>query len=103
MSDIFKFLSVRLRLRVLNLLLTRPLCVSDLQRVLEVGQSGVSKRLRELLQMELVTYTKKGNVHVYSVVKERSELYMVLWKLVRAWSKHDPELQTDIENLDRCG
>jgi ArsR family transcriptional regulator len=53
------------RLRILNCLAVAPLCVSDLQAILDLPQPKVSRHLAVLRQLELVRDTPVGPYVLY--------------------------------------
>jgi ArsR family transcriptional regulator, lead/cadmium/zinc/bismuth-responsive transcriptional repressor len=67
MAEFFSFLGDANRLRILSLLATEELCVSDLAHVLEMSESAVSHQLRNLRAMRLVSYRKQGRNVFYSL------------------------------------
>jgi ArsR family transcriptional regulator, lead/cadmium/zinc/bismuth-responsive transcriptional repressor len=67
MAEFFSFLGDANRLRILSLLATEELCVSDLAHVLEMSESAVSHQLRNLRVMRLVNYRKQGRNVFYSL------------------------------------
>lgn len=67
MAEFFSFLGDANRLRILSLLATEELCVSDLAHVLEMSESAVSHQLRNLRTMRLVSYRKQGRNVFYSL------------------------------------
>lgn len=64
--DLFKALADTNRLRILSLLDQGPLCVCDLESVLGLQQSNLSRHLAKLKQAGLVTSRKKGLFIYYS-------------------------------------
>jgi len=56
----FKILSVDTRLRILNLLRERPMCVNALACSLKMTAAAVSQHLRILREAELVTPERRG-------------------------------------------
>jgi ArsR family transcriptional regulator, lead/cadmium/zinc/bismuth-responsive transcriptional repressor len=67
MAEFFSFLGDANRLRILSLLATEELCVSDLAHVLDMSESAVSHQLRNLRAMRLVSYRKQGRNVFYSL------------------------------------
>ncbi|MEI8095758.1 MAG: metalloregulator ArsR/SmtB family transcription factor [Spirochaetales bacterium] len=60
LDETLKALADPNRLRILNLLADHALCVCDLEEVLGLNQSNLSRHLAKLKQTGLVTATKKG-------------------------------------------
>lgn len=60
LTETLKALADPNRLRILNLLGDRTLCVCDLEEILQLNQSNLSRHLAKLKQAGLVTAQKKG-------------------------------------------
>ena len=60
LSETLKALSDPNRLRILNLLEGKTLCVCDLEDILQLNQSNLSRHLAKLKQAGLVSSQKKG-------------------------------------------
>jgi DNA-binding transcriptional ArsR family regulator len=67
MAYFFSFLGDANRLRILSLLAEKELCVSDLATILEISESAVSRQLRSLRIMRLVSYRKQGRRVFYQL------------------------------------
>lgn len=65
-SDILKALADTNRLRILNLLHEKTLCVCDLEAILELNQSNLSRHLSRLKQAGMVNAQKKALFTYYS-------------------------------------
>ena len=60
LEKIFKAAGDRNRLRVINMLTQRPMCVCEIQAILNVSQSTVSGHLKVLREAGLVTDSREG-------------------------------------------
>ena len=67
MARIFKVLSVDTRVRMIELLKNRSLCVNALARALEITPAAVSQHLRVLRDADVVTADKQGYFVHYTV------------------------------------
>ena len=67
LARIFKVLSVETRVRMIDLLKNRTLCVNALARVLDITPAAVSQHLRVLRDAEIVRAEKKGYYVHYRV------------------------------------
>ena len=76
MARIFKVLSVDTRVRILQLLKGRALCVNALASKLEISAAAVSQHLRILRDTELVRDEKRGNFVHYCL----NEATLASWK-----------------------
>ena len=67
MSEIFKTLGDKTRLKILFALSKEELCVCDIAAISGVTQSAVSHQLRFLRMARLVKYRKDGKMAYYSL------------------------------------
>lgn len=74
-ARMFKVLSVGARVRIIDLLKRRSLCVNALSRVLGITPAAVSQHLRVLRDADVVIAEKRGNFVHYRV----NEATLVLW------------------------
>ena len=65
-SEVLKALADPNRLRILNLLHERTLCVCDLEAILDLNQSNLSRHLSKLKQAGIVNAQKKALFTFYS-------------------------------------
>ena len=73
LARIFKVLSVDTRVRMIELLQRRALCVNALARALDVTPAAVSQHLRVLRDADVVTPEKKGYFVHYRLNKSTLE------------------------------
>lgn len=83
--QIYECLCDETRLRILNLLSITPLCVSHVQKVLQITQVKVSKHLTYMKVRGMVEATRCENRTFYSLTTEAC-----------------PELQTNLKCLQDC-
>jgi len=69
-SETFKILGDTTRVKILQILSKRELCVCDIAAVIQMGQSAVSHQLRMLRTARLVKYRKEGTLAWYSLNDE---------------------------------
>lgn len=74
MSMIFEMFGDSTRLKIMNALFSRELCVSDLAAVLEMSHSAVSHQLSSLKKTKLVVSRKVGKQVYYSMADEHIKL-----------------------------
>jgi len=67
LADIFQVLSTPTRIKIINALASRELCVCDISELLEMSQSAISHQLRILRNHNLVKNYKKGRSVYYSL------------------------------------
>jgi len=78
MTEEFKVLGDKTRLRILSLLKGRELCVCDLTEVLGISQPGVSQQMRRLRQVGFVHERRGGQWTYYSLNLENELLILLL-------------------------
>lgn len=64
-GDLFQILASPTRLRIVEALVGRELCVCDLAAVTGVSESAVSHHLRQMRQMRIVAFRKDGRMAYY--------------------------------------
>lgn len=69
-AETFKILGDTTRIKILQILSRRELCVCDIAAVTEMGQSAISHQLRLLRNARLVKYRKEGKMVWYSLDDE---------------------------------
>jgi len=67
LDQLFKAVSDPARLRLLNLLRLGSICVCELQALLQIPQSTVSRHLAGLRHAGVVTDSRSGNRIIYSL------------------------------------
>ncbi|QJT07586.1 ArsR/SmtB family transcription factor [Oceanidesulfovibrio marinus] len=88
-ARIFKVLSVTTRVRMVELLKCRPLCVNALARRMDITPSAVSQHLRVLRDAEIVTADKQGYFVHYKVNEETlAEWEEITRRLFRMGDEH---------------
>lgn len=70
MATLFKLFGDPTRVRILNALEIRELCVCDLAALLGLTKSAVSHQLKSLRLARLVTYRREGQIVYYSLADE---------------------------------
>ena len=67
LSEFYKTFSDQTRLRILDVLLNKPLCVNEISEKLDVSQSAVSHQLKILRLSNLVATDKIGKNVYYKI------------------------------------
>lgn len=70
LADLFKMFSDSTRIRILDILIRRELCVQDIADELEMTQSAISHQLRLLKQAHLVKSRREGKTVYYSLADD---------------------------------
>lgn len=70
LADFFKVLGDPTRIRIVQQLLNKEMCVTDIAEAMGMGQSAISHQLRVLRQARLVAFRKEGKTVYYSLNDE---------------------------------
>ena len=73
-SDLFKVLGDKTRLKIISALLKAEMCVCDISCLLNMSQSLISHQLRVLRNARLVKFRHDGKVVYYSLNDEHIEI-----------------------------
>jgi ArsR family transcriptional regulator len=87
------------RLRLLNLLEQKELCVCFFVEVLEQPQPKISRHLSVLRNAGLVTARRQGTWMHYRIVLPGHRGAARVLRETLSWMKHDPRMQEDRERL----
>jgi ArsR family transcriptional regulator, arsenate/arsenite/antimonite-responsive transcriptional repressor len=93
-SDVLKALADPNRLRILNLLHDQTLCVCDLENILNLNQSNLSRHLARLRHAGLVAAEKKALFTYYSRI-ELPEPYGAVIDALCETIHTDPRWESD--------
>ncbi len=101
LSKIFKALSDPNRLRIIKMLEQRPLCGCEIQAVLNLAASTVSKHLSILRDSGLI-YDEKDNkwVNYYLNRQSTSNVIKVLLPLLSTWMPYNELVQKDVDMVN---
>lgn len=105
---LMKALSDPNRVKIISMLGVRELCVCELTALLEVAQPTVSKHLRILEDVGLVSFRKEGNWIIYRLNDGCDEHGRIMLALVDQWLDKAPEVQglrqrlPEVDNLRKC-
>ena len=96
LERLFKALSDRNRIRILKMLEVRPLCNCEVQEVLGLAPSTVSKHLTLLRNADLIQDRREGKWVIYNLTQVTDSPYSpALLKLVQGWLKTDEAIVSD--------
>jgi ArsR family transcriptional regulator len=88
------------RLRVLNLLRKGSICVCDLQHVLSLTQSTVSRHLAVLRHAGLVVDARRGNRVLYSLAPADSAELQAFFEFLGKVCAADGKMESDLLLLE---
>jgi|SRR3989344_8973742 len=66
----FETISSRIRVKIINLLMTRPMSVTEICKDIKEEQSKVSHNLKKLASCNVLEVKKQGKNRIYSLNKE---------------------------------
>ena len=102
LEKIFKALGDQNRLRILKMLELRPLCNCEVQEVLGLAPSTISKHLGLLRTAGLVEDKRQGKWVIYSLVTEEASPYnQPLLTLVEKWLDDEKQVNEDREIINK--
>lgn len=76
LSEFYKVLGDQTRLRILDLLVNKPLCVNEISELLDISQSAISHQLKNLRSSNLVKVEKQGKNAYYSISDEHVKIIL---------------------------
>ena len=97
--QIYECLCDETRLRILNLLSVTPLCVSHLQKVLQMTQVKMSKHLNYMKERGMVEATRYENKKLYSLSNVACSELETNMKCLQDCSKEYPVFKEDLKRL----
>jgi len=80
--NVLKALSHENRIRILNLLRKKELCVCELENIMRVNQSNVSRHLNKLKQSELIKSKQEAQWVFYYLNEELIKKHMFINKII---------------------
>ncbi|BAE86462.1 ArsR/SmtB family transcription factor [Desulfitobacterium hafniense] len=96
--DIMKALSDETRLRIINLLFIKDLCVCDIVETLEITQTKASRHLKYLKNAGLVEDRKKAQWVYYSAVRNTNNKFID--SLIHENIRSKEPYKSDLSNLE---
>ena len=75
-SEFYKIFADQTRLRILDALLNKPMCVNEISEVLDISQSAISHQLKNLRTSNLVKTDKEGKNVIYSISDEHIKIIL---------------------------
>ncbi len=76
LSEFYKIFGDTTRLRILDVLLNKPLCVNEISELLDMTQSAISHQLKNLRASNLVKTEKIGKNVYYSISDEHIKIIL---------------------------
>lgn len=97
--EIFKILSDTNRLRILNLLYTDELCVCELEYLLGISQSNLSKHLRLMSDAGILESRRQNKFAYYKIKDEEMKKHEFLKSVFEIELKKEDFLTEELEKL----
>ena len=98
-TEIYKALSDESRLRIINILLQRELCVCEIESVLGMSQTNVSRHLNKLKQTGIVVSKKESQWAYYRMSEAFIENNLSLVAHLRSKFCLSEELLRDVDKI----
>lgn len=76
LSEFYKIFGDQTRLRILDALLNKPLCVNEISEILDMSQSAISHQLKNLRASNLVKTDKVGKNVYYSISDDHIKIIL---------------------------
>lgn len=76
LSEFYKIFGDQTRLRILDVLTNKPLCVNEISEILDISQSAISHQLKNLRSSNLVKTEKVGKNVYYSIADDHIKIIL---------------------------
>ena len=94
-----KALGDETRLRIVNILKHGPLCVCEIEDILQVSQSNASRHLNKLMNADLVNYYKEAKYVYYQLNEETLKEFTFIEELISNDLEKEEILKKDYNML----
>ena len=94
-----KALGDETRLRIVNILKHGPLCVCEIEDILQVSQSNASRHLNKLMNADLVNYYKEAKYVYYKLNEETLKEFRFIEELISNELEKEEILKKDYNML----
>jgi ArsR family transcriptional regulator len=98
---VLKALGDENRVRILNLLRKKNLCVCELESVLNVTQSNVSRHLLKLKEANIIDFEKQGQFVFYKINDPILEQYPFIQNILSREFDRIEKMGEDLARLER--
>lgn len=99
LMHVMKALSDETRMRILNVLKDNDLCVCELEEVLDISQSNVSRHLSKLTTAKILDYYKVAKYVYYKINENTIREYPFVKEIIEEHSTKIKQCNRDFENL----
>ncbi len=102
LAGMFAALADTTRLRLLNLMSGREVCVCYFVEILQQGQPKISRHLAYLRKVGIVTARREGKWMHYSIRPPADAAQAAILRQVLATLRGDKKMQADLAKLERA-
>jgi len=99
--NVLKALSDESRIRILNILNKRDVCVCEMQEILGLTQTNISKHLSKLKDLKLVVSEKQGQYVFCSINKQALRKYPFIRAILDSETSKDKTLKKDAKIFEK--
>ncbi|CEO33268.1 ArsR/SmtB family transcription factor [Paraclostridium sordellii] len=97
--QILKALGDETRIKIMNILRNGPLCVCEIEAILEITQSNASRHLNKLMNANLVTYYKEAKYVYYKLNEDTLNEYRFVKSILEDGLEKEEKLKLDYDIL----
>ncbi|WP_270642051.1 ArsR/SmtB family transcription factor [Paraclostridium sordellii] len=97
--QILKALGDETRIKIINILRKGPLCVCEIEAILEITQSNASRHLNKLMNANLVTYYKEAKYVYYKLNEDTLNEYSFIKAILEDGLEKEEKLKLDYDIL----
>lgn len=97
LTQIYRMLSDKNRLRILKMLEYKPMCVCEITDVLGIRQPSVSRHLRKLKGAGLIDSRQDGYWSEYFISRRGDEYSRIILGNLSGWLNEDPTVIEDLK------
>ena len=99
MENLFKSLGDENRLRIINLLRKKDLCVCEIESILDTSQSNISRHLTRLKNEKIVIFEKKSQWVYYEINPKFIEDNKLLYQYLEEQMNGNNKMIQDLNEL----
>lgn len=97
--QMLKALGDETRIRIVNILREGPLCVCEIESILEITQSNASRHLSKLMNANIVNYYKEAKYVYYKLDEETLNKYSFIKLMLENELNEEEKLRYDYDIL----
>ena len=101
MEKIFKAIGDYSRVRIINLLMQKRLCVSELSNIMQISISAVSRHLSKLNLVGIIDDKHEAQWVYYEISQEFEQDNKELLNYIKSVAKRDKQLMDDTIRMQR--